>query len=83
VNFHKTLYDAGAGSVMHYYHNSPSLLISTVFPEYEWLPWKFVGCPKHYWEDVNHQKKFIHWAAKQLNFKEMSDWYKVTQKVEK
>jgi hypothetical protein len=31
--------------------------------------------------DSNIQRKFMDWAAKQLEVKEMSDWYKVTNKV--
>jgi hypothetical protein len=52
-----------------------------VYPEYEWLPWKFKICPKNYWEDVNNQRRFMEWSARQLNIKEMSDWYNVSLKV--
>jgi hypothetical protein len=52
-----------------------------MYPEKEWLPWKFVSCPLEYWNDVNNQTKFVEWAAKQLKIKEMSDWYNVTLKV--
>jgi hypothetical protein len=39
-------------------------------------------CPPKYWNDVNNHKKFVDWAAKQLNIKEMSDWYKVSKEVQ-
>jgi hypothetical protein len=65
------------------YNNSPSLLLSTVYPEYDWLPWKFGRCPQHFWDDVNNQRKFMEWTTKELQIKEMSDWYKVTAKVNK
>jgi hypothetical protein len=52
-----------------------------VYPEYEWLPWKFVKTPKTYWNDVNNQRKFVKWAEEALKIKEMSDWYKITKKV--
>jgi hypothetical protein len=61
--------------------NSPMLLLSTVYPEYEWLPWKFVRSQNQFWNDPKNQRKFMDWAGKQLQIKEMSDWYKVTQKV--
>jgi 5-hydroxyisourate hydrolase-like protein (transthyretin family) len=61
--------------------SSPPKLLAKLYPEYEWLPWKFEKCPKNYWDDVNNQKKFIDWAGKQLNIKEMTDWYNVTRKV--
>ena len=63
------------------YNNSPINLLSSVYPEYEWLPWKFEKSPNHFWEDVNNKRKFMDWAGKQLNIKDMSDWYKVSVKV--
>ncbi len=63
------------------YNNSPSLLISTVYSEYKWLPWKFQHVPNGYWEDMKNQKKFMDWVGKQLNYKDMEDWYKVTKEV--
>ena len=59
------------------------LLLSKVFPEYEWLPWKFLHSPLNFWNDVEWQKKFVNWAGKELNIKEMSDWYKINAKVGK
>jgi hypothetical protein len=63
------------------YNGSPSQLLSTLFPDYEWLPWKFDKCPANYWDDVNNQRKFMEWAAKELNIKEMSDWYNINYEV--
>jgi hypothetical protein len=76
------LLDLGASNLLlTKYHGSPLQLLSEVFPEYEWLPWKFDKCPDNYWNDEKNQRKFFDWAAKQLNIKEMSDWYNVTYKV--
>jgi hypothetical protein len=71
----------GATLLRNKYNSSPIKLLSAVYPEYEWLPWKFDKSPANYWEDVKNQGKFVEWAAKQLNVNEMSDWYKVTKKV--
>ena len=62
--------------------DSLSKLLANVYPEYEWLPWRFSKCPQNYWGDVNNQKKFVNWAGKELKIKELSDWYKVTNQVE-
>ena len=64
-------------------YNSPLTMLSNVYPEYEWLPWKFTKCPNFYWEDVNNQRKFLDWVGKELGIKEFSDWYKVRFEVEK
>ncbi len=71
----------GGGLLTSKYNSSAMLLITTIFSEYEWLPWKFKCCPLHYWDDKNNHKLFMNWVANQLNVKEMNDWYKVTGKV--
>jgi hypothetical protein len=71
----------GVSLLTNQYNGSLSLLLAKVYSEYEWLPWKFVQCPKNYWEESKNEKKFIDWAAKELNIKELSDWHKVTAKV--
>ena len=56
-------------------------MLSNVYSEYNWLPWKFDKSPQHLHNDMQIQKKFIEWASKELNIKEMADWYNVTTKV--
>ena len=53
-------------------------LLTEVYPEYDWLPWKFLVCPKSYWENPKSQKLFVDWAAKELNLLTNNDWYNVT-----
>jgi hypothetical protein len=81
INSQQDFVKIGANSILTNFDNSPFHCLSSVYPDYNWLPWKFTQVPKNYWENVNNQKKFIDWAATQLNIKEMSDWYKVTRKV--
>lgn len=56
-------------------------MLSTVYSEFEWLPWKFKLCPKNFWDNTTNQRKYLDWVAVQLNIKEPNDWYKVTVKV--
>jgi hypothetical protein len=57
-------------------------LLSSAYPEHEWLPWKFHRrLPTGFWGDAVNQRKFVTWASDQLQIKEMSDWYKVSSKV--
>ena len=58
-------------------------LLAQAYPEYNWLPWKFSRLPLNYWGDVNNLKKYLEWAAKELNIKEMDDLYKVSHQVKK
>ena len=71
----------GGSSLLQKYKGSPFHLISTIYPEVEWLPWKFTQSPKGFWADVENQKTFIQWASKQLNIRDLSDWYNVSPKV--
>ena len=73
----------GSTLLIQQYKNSPQLLVSSVLTEYEWLPWKFVMCPRNYWDNINNHKKFVEWAGKQLKINELSDWNKITYKVGK
>jgi hypothetical protein len=52
-----------------------------VYPEHEWLPWRFSKVPNGFWDDIKNQRDFLDWAGKQLNYKNKEDWYKVTKEV--
>ena len=71
----------GGSNLVLKYNCSAYHLLSAVFPEHEWLPWRFENCPEQYWGDVNNQRKFMDWAMQYLRIKEMSDWYYVSVKV--
>ena len=73
----------GARGLLDKYNWSTSQLLSSIYPHYDWLPWKFRVCPSSYWDDVNNQIKFVNWAGKELKINEMSDWYNVKMEVEK
>jgi hypothetical protein len=77
----KDIFGVDGGSVLWKHNNSLALALSKVYPEYEWLPWKFEKSPNKYWDNKENQKFFMNWLAKQLNIKELNDWYKVTLKV--
>jgi hypothetical protein len=57
------------------------MLLASVYPEYNWLPWKFSQCPKNFWDSIENQKKFVEWAAKELKINEKDNWYRVTYNV--
>jgi hypothetical protein len=65
------------------YNNSPYKLLTSVYPEHDWMPWIFARCPREYWADKKNHRKFLEYLAKELNIKDKNDWYKVGQKVVK
>ena len=67
----------GGKSFLSQYSGSFFKLLTTVYPDYEWQPWRFINSPHNYWVDVNNQRKFMEWAGKELGIKELNDWYKL------
>ena len=49
-------------------------MLCSLYPEYNWLPWKFEKAPKNIWEDKNVRNKFMKWAAKELNITGLDGW---------
>ena len=77
----KDLLHNHGGSLIKNFNNSPIKLITSVYPNQNWLPWKFNQAPKGYWNDENNVKQYINWLGDKLNIKTMEDWYNVSQKV--
>ena len=71
----------GATALLGKYNNSPSLVLSSVYPEKEWYNWKFAVAPRDTWEDDGSQRKFFDWAANELGLKDLSGWYSVKRRV--
>ena len=62
--------------------NSLFKVLSRVFPEYNWIQWKFES-EHEYWNKVENQREFMENAATELKIKEFNDWYKITNHVNK
>jgi hypothetical protein len=63
----------GGASLLERYKDSPSQLLVAVYPEYDWLPWKFSKTSSNYWNPET-KREFLNWAGKQLGIREISDW---------
>src|SRR4051812_46748803 len=70
----------GGSTLLSKYRDSPFKLITSTYPDHEWLPWKFQNVPKGYWADKSNERKFLDWLHGALRFKDMEDWYKITAK---
>ena len=51
--------------------------LSEMFPEYEWLEWKFIIVSTYYWDDLDNVKKYILWLGNELGYTKMEDWYDI------
>ena len=68
----------GGGLLSQYYNNSPSQFVKTLFPDEDWLEWKFGLTFRGFWEKTENQERYAKWLGEQLGFKTMEDWYKIT-----
>jgi hypothetical protein len=77
----------GGRGLLDKYGDSPSKLIISVYIQYPWKESKFTqrnpkftsrNKPAGYWNSKDNQRNFLDTLAKQLNFKQQDDWYKVT-----
>ena len=51
--------------------------LKSIYPNYEWIPWKFQRIPKNYWLNIENQRKYFNWLSNKLNIKSNEDWYNV------
>ena len=68
----------GGTSLINLYLNSPSKLLSAIYPNYEWIPWKFQKIAAKGWE--TSARKFMEMLSKEFKIKTLSDWYNVSKK---
>ena len=69
----------GGGGLLRYYNSSPSKFVMDMFPDYEWVEWKFGMCPQGFWKDKGNRKKYAIWLGKQLGYNTIEDWYKISR----
>ena len=72
----------GGSSIIAIY-GSLAKLLESIYPQYEWLPWRFSSLSPDFWNNKENQLKYINWLSQKLNIQSMEDWYKVKFKVVK
>lgn len=70
----------GSG-LLHRYESSMYKLMKDLFPEIDFLPWKFSMVPKGFWEVAENRKWYINWLGETLGYKRPEDWYQLTVKL--
>lgn len=68
--FHKHRGD----TLLSLYNNSPAQLITDVFPNHNWIIWKF-KLASNYFNDMQNQKRYMDWLGSKLNYNNKSDYY--------
>jgi len=73
----KDLEQNGAQLITALYGSLPKLL-ETIYPQHNWISWKFNKVPNGYWNNQENRKKYVDWLGNQLRINKMDDWYGVT-----
>ena len=73
--------EIGGAGILNKYDDSMLKLLTSIFPEHIWLPWKFKRISNGFWNNHDSKKQFMQWVSKELKINEMKDWYKVSIRV--
>jgi hypothetical protein len=75
-----TLIDHGANGILSKYSFSPSKMLLEVYPNHDWIIWKFKCVPQGFWDNAGNRKEFLNWLEKQMYITKWTDWYRISQK---
>jgi hypothetical protein len=59
------------------FKNSLFRALYKVYPEFQWLHWKFTIAPDRFWDLQTNRTQFLQWIEEELNIRSEKDWYKV------
>jgi hypothetical protein len=70
----------GGVTLLERYKGSPLKALEAVFPNHQWIAWKFHQVPRGYWNRKDNQRKFLDWLTKELQVNKNDDWYRISKK---
>jgi hypothetical protein len=68
----------GASGFAHMYNGSLYQMLTDIYPNYRWLPWKFKHSPKHLAKDSKALELALSVLEVELNIIDPEDWYRVS-----
>ena len=68
-------------SLLLQYGSSAILAVKDLFPEHEWLDWRFRNTPHGFWDQRKNRMCYMTWLGKQLGYQKWEDWYSISQKA--
>lgn len=78
----KNIEKLGGKQLLRMHNDSLFQLVSDVYSEHRWLPWKFRDfSSKGVLTNMRQRQYFVNWMEKQLDIKEINDWYKIKAEV--
>eukprot|EP01122_Echinamoeba_exundans_P014237 TRINITY_DN6400_c0_g1_i1.p1 TRINITY_DN6400_c0_g1~~TRINITY_DN6400_c0_g1_i1.p1 ORF type:complete len:587 (+),score=60.56 TRINITY_DN6400_c0_g1_i1:68-1762(+) len=65
----------GSSPLRRNFDSSPAKLLKTLFPQHQWLDWKFATLPRGWWADLSNQRLFLDWVAQNVfKFDPLQSW---------
>ena len=62
------------------FEGSLSKVLQSVYPNYNWFPWKFEQSVPKGFGTIDNRKHFMDWLGIELGFRQLDDWYNVQRK---
>ena len=74
ISKRKICCEQGGRSLLNYHSNNLHSLLSSLYPNFPWRFPKIKINPKHYFANVNNQRKFMHDLYTKFQLKSLADW---------
>ncbi len=55
----------------------PIALIRELYPDQEWLQWRFIQVSQGYWKEKANRIAYLKWLKLQLGYRSTDDWFKI------
>lgn len=76
----KIIGDLGGYGAIKKYQESVYLMMKTLYPDYDWLPWKFIKIHNSFsWKKKEDVRLYCDWLYNELGYTSEEDWYNLTQ----
>ena len=69
----------GAGNMTRRLYKSKYEILSSIYPHYEWLPWKFSKLPSNVGQNPRVVSSALEYCKTELNLKSPEDWYRISK----
>jgi len=81
VTLQQIIDKGGGGLVCTYYTGTLFEFLKNVYPEHNWIPWKFKRTSGGAWKDTETQKNALHEFEQKLNFVKPEHWYDIDRQT--
>src|SRR5689334_18945667 len=68
------MYKNGGARLYDICGSSSLKVLRSVYPDYDWIPWKLVQVSKGFWT-LDNKRTFFDWLGPQLGIETREDWY--------